>query len=303
MPTPEKIYMNKQSVNDAPLSSSGQAFYNWYLKNDRDDRRRFNIMEDMDEFTDLYTQDEIIKDKQWAQEQNFRQNRKDFTERAEIAEYVMKIFARDSEWFGDDSIIAPTSKYDDYKNGTDFVVEWENPETGERDIALAVDVTVTSTRSVLQDKLNKTKKGLENGTLTKIKYFNSEIYGSHEKLSLTPRVIIVFNKNDLDSLCEELVNYTKNTTDSTFFNQTRDHYMSLFVLKTTKTQLEEQLGYIGNLELVKQNPGLYSDAKHSIQRTLEKVSQELKKKEKSLSEEKVQQAYNILEKVNFSNML
>jgi hypothetical protein len=300
MATPEEQYAQKRTVYTKPLTPSAQVFYKWYLKNDIEDRRKYKEMEDMDAFVNLYTQNEITQDKQWVKKQGQKYNQKDFTERAEIAEYIIKTFARDSEWFGQESIVSETSKYDDRKNGTDFVIEWENSETEERDCALAVDVTVTSERSVLYDKIAKTKRGIKNGTLTSIKYFNSEISGATENLSLIPRVIIVFDKDNLDLLSEELITYTKG---SNFYNQTRDHYMSLFVLKTSKQQLEKQLEYLQDEKMLAKDPSLYDAAQKSIQQILERVSQALDKKEKSLSEEKIQQAYDALEKIDFSSML
>ena len=301
MITPEGSLIQKRTADNTTLPPSAQAFYDWYLSNEKDRQRRQEsiALTDMDNFKDLYPESEINNDKNEVRNLRNKVNQKDFTQYAEIAEHITRTFATDNLWFGEDSVITETLEYDDRKNGTDFVIEWEDPKTSARTGVLAIDVTVTNRRDVLVNKLMKTKQSLEDGTLTNIKYFNSGLNGDNEHLHLTPRVIIAFDKNNLDSLCKELIVYTENTNS---YNKVKNPYMSLFVLKTSEIQLNKQLTYLKDLGISRGNPQKYEAAENAVQQTLDLLSKELEQKEKSLSKENLQQAYVLLEKLTFPDV-
>lgn len=162
MITPEDEYARNRTMDgNVVLSKSEQAFYTWYVQNNQEAKKSELAMTDMDAFDDLYPKSEIIADKNWVQKEKLKDNQKDFTRRAEIAEHITKTFADGSEWFGEDALISETLAYDDRKQGTDFIVEWDNSETGERDCMLAIDITTTSNRATLEKKLNKSRGAIK----------------------------------------------------------------------------------------------------------------------------------------------
>jgi len=291
MATAEDTYINKRTIDNTPLSSSAQAFYNWYIKNNREDRQKQMQLTDMDEFSDLFRESKIIEDKNWVRNKRFKDKR-DFTQHAEIAEYMIKTLGDDAEWFGEDSIIGETLEYDDRKNYADFVVEWDNSETGERDCALAVDITTSSVRSTVKGKIDKMGAEIQSGKLTEIKYFESQLSGDHETLSLIPRVVIVFDKEALNKICDDLVQHSENIID---YKGVYNDIMSLFILKTSYEQLKKQLSYITDLEnTTNASPQKYTEVKESINKTFTRIKRELKAKEEGLSDEVTQQAYSLL---------
>ena len=292
MLTAEDVYINKRTTDDTTLSPSAQAFYNWYIKNNREDRQKQMQLTDMDEFSDIFRESEIIEDKNWVRNQRLKDNQKDFTQHAEIAEYMMKILGDDAEWFGKDSIIGETLEYDDRKNHADFVVEWDNSETGERDCALAIDITTSSARSTVKEKIDKMGAEIQSGKLTEIKYFESQLSGDHETLSLIPRVVIVFDKEALNKICDDLVQHSENIID---YKGVYNDIMSLFILKTSYEQLKKQLSYITDLEnTTNASPQKYTEVNESINKTFTRIKRELEAKEKDLSDEVTQQAYLLL---------
>jgi hypothetical protein len=66
-----------------------------------------------------------------------------------------------------------TSKFDDIVNGVDGVIEFldNEEESSQEHIALSFDVVFSSDEQRVIHKLNRTKKEIENGKLTEVKYF------------------------------------------------------------------------------------------------------------------------------------
>lgn len=106
---------------------------------------------------------------------------KDHTHRAEIAEYIIKTFANDSGWFGEDAAISETLEYDDRKNHTDFVVEWGNESGEEVDCELAIDCTVSEYDDVLKKKTGYIMKDIDRKKLTTIGYRDSKFNNRSRK--------------------------------------------------------------------------------------------------------------------------
>lgn len=130
---------------------------------------------DLKKFAEIYSQNEIERDLGYVRkrEAQFSQQEQVTEKKSQILEAIITSRAELDNWFGEDSFVVKTSRFDDIANGVDVVLELVN-ENGVRQLALAVDVTVSKESGVVGQKLLSIKRELENGQLAGVKYFKSE---------------------------------------------------------------------------------------------------------------------------------
>lgn len=107
---------------------------------------------------------------------------------ADIFEALVLWNGEQNEWFGPHAQTLKTTKYDDYVNGVDMVIEFhDEAERRISHLGLAVDVTFTTDTTKKFDRL---RKQIEDGELAHVDYFHSEAMGLHGALSDLPEVVI-----------------------------------------------------------------------------------------------------------------
>ena len=154
-----------------------------------------------------------------------------------------------ADWF--EASVFRTTRYDDFLNGVDLVLEWDQGEENEP-LRLAVDVTTATSPEALDGKLAKLKYG------STVKYFESDVAlgedGAPEQMSLSglPTVILGFEREYLSTLAKEAVDHrtTRKSTDEygrpVSLPDVRrdafgDHPMGLVLLEQAKAQLGLQV--------------------------------------------------------------
>ncbi|OGM99752.1 MAG: hypothetical protein A2817_00860 [Candidatus Yanofskybacteria bacterium RIFCSPHIGHO2_01_FULL_39_8b] len=117
--------------------------------------------------------------------------------RGEILEALLAEGIKHAKWLGPDTEPIIASRYDDIKNGVDFVLEiLENQKFG----YLALNVDVTSSIVQIGNNLEEVKKKIISGDLTEIKYFQSKRSGITGKKDTIPKVVIGIDSNALKEL-------------------------------------------------------------------------------------------------------
>lgn len=86
------------------------------------------------------------------------------------------------------SLVWKTSKYDDYVNGIDFIVETQN-----REFTLAADITFSHTQS-LEKKLSRIQEKIQKGELPEITFYQST---NTEQKAILPHVILAVEKDKI----------------------------------------------------------------------------------------------------------
>lgn len=86
------------------------------------------------------------------------------------------------------SLVWKTSKYDDYVNGVDFIIETQN-----REFSLATDITFSHTQS-LEKKLQRIKEKINKGELPEITFYDST---NGDKNIILPHVILAVEKDQI----------------------------------------------------------------------------------------------------------
>jgi hypothetical protein len=118
---------------------------------------------------------------------------------AKVFEVIINEQIELSNWLGDSAMTQKVSKYDDYKHGVDTVVEFDD-EDGFSHLALAIDVTSSHE---LARKFDRIKKEIDQGVLTRIKYFVSEGLSFKGEKGNIPRVVIGADRKLILDLMEK----------------------------------------------------------------------------------------------------
>lgn len=157
----------------------------------------------MDDFSNLYGSDvvEVDKKKVEEKEKTFSKDLRDVNhrvqkERADIFEAIIFNEGGKSTWFGEKSSIILPTKFDDYFNGADSLIEVER-QGGVSVSAISLDVTYT--RDVLS-KINSVVGRLRDGTLSKVKYYQSVLSDIRGEIRNIPHFVIGVDGSTLDEL-------------------------------------------------------------------------------------------------------
>lgn len=142
-----------------------------------------------EDFLDVYDEEKIEADNQYVEERE-----KDFdkeTKNSIRLAYCIMDGIESYNWFGQDCMLVQTSRYDDIKNGMDFVLCFTQ-ENGPA-IKIGVDVTVSEDIETLRRKREATKSRIRRGVSHEIEYFNLDSEDEKKGRITVPRVIIGTN--------------------------------------------------------------------------------------------------------------
>jgi len=203
--------------------------------------------------------DEVDKDKARTRE---KESRPDFEkggflkEEAEVFEGIILQEGEMSEWFGPGVETFKASKFDDYFNGTDIILEVEEGESASH-FALGVDVTFT-VGDRLGEKVDRIISNIEDGKLTTVKYFHSEQFEG--RLKNTPHLVIGIERKNVERLADRWLNGSR--------KEMADHKVQYVILEEMRMQLEVFMRYAESMNkdnLVK----AYEKALRTINRIIE----------------------------------
>lgn len=265
--SPEKAFFEKYTLPEEPLCQRELLVYSKYVPEYKKEEPK------MDDFTDVYLEEEIRKDKEWLQKAKEKHLAK--TGRAHLLEVILAKQIKLANWFGKNCFIVQTSEYDDVINHTDLVIELKK---GKKITRLAVDVTTSENKWILDKKRDYIKEEIDQGRLTTLKYFSSKINPSlRGKIEMIPRVIIGTNKEGVKEI-SELVAGTieKSPTRKQSKRELTNFYAQIEFLEEAKAQLEYFIKY-GEKKYSSDNPVVYQQRE-----ALEAVSEILENKKRSL---------------------
>lgn len=159
------------------------------------------------DFSDIYSPEEIQKDMELIQEikERFKQNETPegarFKRISDVFEGVVAEQAEQNAWFGKNVTFYHTSEYDDLVNGVDGVAEFyeEDRETSQH-TALSFDVVFSADAQRIFDKLERTRKMIDNGELTEVKYFEDE--EGNRKTIKAPRIVLGSRLSSAENLID-----------------------------------------------------------------------------------------------------
>lgn len=153
---------------------------------------------DMHDFTELYGEENVNRDLAKVAKKEQRLTVDTQTIHAEVLEAMLYEQISSGNWFGETATAIKTSKYDDYFNGSDLVLEIEEATRSLSHLSLSVDVTFGTMTE--EKKFSAIKANIDNEVLGRIKYFHSEKGGFRGELSKVPQVVIGIDKEMLITL-------------------------------------------------------------------------------------------------------
>lgn len=225
----------------------------------------------LDDFiNDPYEASEIERDKK--EEQRLEKIFDKATPRGKLFEAIVATKSEAVKWFGENTKVVVLSKFDDYINGGDIMLEMQNDKN--EIVRIMVDLTTSIQESEATDKIKKTYKLIESGKLSEAKYFKSKVDATKGKINPSARVIIGISPDSLGELCGE-------------FNQTEKqekNYVQLMFLDEMMNQL------INMAETAKAKHGAEHKVTQELEKALKLVKDLLIKKESLRTHEYEQKA-------------
>ncbi len=147
---------------------------------------------------------------------------------ADIFEALVLDCGELNNWFGDNAFTIKTSRFDDYVNGMDMVLEFRGEEEGSASfLGVAADVTFTSDTT---KKFDRIRDHIDKGELGKVKYFRSEHMNIDGQLSKLPEVVIGASKKTVMELANLWLEKNQ--------EELAKHYAQIMVLRQMREQLE-----------------------------------------------------------------
>ncbi len=152
----------------------------------------------MHDFTELYGGENVARDMLRVDKKEQRLTADTQAIHAEVLEAILYEQIGNGKWFGEHATAIKTSKYDDYFNGSDLILEIEESARTLSHLSLSVDVTFGTTTE--EKKFAWIKENIDDESLGRIKYFHSERGGFRGELSKVPQVVIGVDKELLIKL-------------------------------------------------------------------------------------------------------
>ncbi len=133
--------------------------------------------------------------------------------RAKISEALLPNLI-ENYWIPEKFYFTETSEFDDWVNGVDNIIEFEEkPEKG-----AVVDFTTAVDREKIRDKVEKIHKKIEEGTLFEIKYFKSQKEPTqYSHLKMVPAIIIGIDPSLLGELCDLYLKKEREKIENHYF--------------------------------------------------------------------------------------
>lgn len=228
---------------------------------------------DIEEFRDMYDDKKIEKDKAEVERlkkifENEQGESKELKKLATIFEIIINENLELSDWMGPEAQTITTTDYDDFINGIDTLVEFNDEEKANHHMGLAIDATFSVN---LEEKFEKIKNNIDKGKLATVEYFKSSDDTFKGRLSHVPRVVIGVEKNKVEELID-LWNTGKK-------KKLGEHPVQFHILGIVKMQLEAFLSYSKSI-----GDDFVSDKFNKVLNLIDKIYEE-KGAEEKLDEE------------------
>lgn len=198
---------------------------------------------ELDIFEDVYSKDEIRIDKKKVMEA--KRKHKEATERSAFLEAVLAKHLEKSEWIGAGVVVSSASKYDDFFNGVDMVVEFDIFEKGEDSLKLSLDVTTGQTAAACYDKIAGIKNKItKEGELSSLKYFVSSESTENSykgKVEMVPKVIVGTDIEGVKDIAKYIEKLLESKSGSN--REMAKHNLQIEIIEEIIAQLKEYIRF------------------------------------------------------------
>ncbi len=155
---------------------------------------------DMNEFVGFYNEKKLAQHFAIVEKKEKNFSYEPHNVYSEVLEAIIYDQIQNGPWFGENTKAIKTSRYDDYENGSDIILELQDTAKGLYNLSLSIDVTFGTTTET--KKFLKIKENIDNGTLGEISYFKSARANFRGEISQVPQVVIGIEKDLLVKLAD-----------------------------------------------------------------------------------------------------
>ncbi|MDD3284649.1 MAG: hypothetical protein PHZ07_03590 [Patescibacteria group bacterium] len=255
-------------------------------------------------FIEKYGKDDVENDEKYVLflEKEFKEKNDDTAIRNKKIATILEAFlynqTEQNLIFGMDVHTIATSKYDDYQNGVDTVLEMDVEENDEYEhLAIAYDATLTSDIDHLNRKINSIKRDIKLGKMTTVKYFKSE-NSDETSLENIPKLIIGMDMHNL----EYVAKLWKDTSNEVRGSNQKilDHPFRFIVIDEILMQLEYFMNYansVGQIEIAeefKKLLGFFQKIDKDLSPLRKKIMSDFENKEKYNNDKVLQNLKEIM---------
>lgn len=153
-----------------------------------------------DDFEDVYGRAEIATDKKYVEERE-KEFEKESREATRLYYSTMDSIETHN-WFGQDCMVVPASRYDDIKNGVDFVLCFTQEEGPS--VKMGIDITASEDKIELSNKLEASSARLRHGEPPRAKYFQLDQESEPRGQIELPRLVVGANKENINLLFKDI---------------------------------------------------------------------------------------------------
>jgi hypothetical protein len=195
----------------------------------------------IDEFDGFYDEKKLALHRSMVAKKEARFDHEKHKEYADVLEAVIFDQCGNGTWFGEQTRAIKTSKFDDYINGSDLILEIEDTARALTHLSLSVDVTFGTTTEA--GKFARIKENIDSGTLGRIDYFRSSYSTIRGEMTHVPQVVIGVEKDTV----VKLANLWMDKNEHTELAKTLDeHPIRRLILTEILLQLYAFKGYAAN---------------------------------------------------------
>lgn len=199
------------------------------------------------DFADLYGADVIEEDKRRLHEREMeiddlfradaRGHEVESKNTLELASVFEAVMVSRSSWFGmpTNTRTYATTKFDNVFHGVDAIVEKVSPGQGSTELGLGIDMTFGKNIEVIKRKIEKIKRHIDQGELTRVKYFKSKQRAMRGELSELPLVVV----GSTADTARELTNLFARREDA----KLEEHQVQFQIMEEIIIQCEYFAGY------------------------------------------------------------
>lgn len=209
------------------------------------DRARETLAEcdvDLKQFKGVYSDDVIQRDMAEVTRLESVFEQSPIKKYGDIFEAIVFEHGEQSNWFGESSQVVKTSRYDDYINKIDLIVESRDESGMFSQLALGVDVTFGS--QDLSKKFNAIRDGIDQGRLGSVKYFLADRPNGQQfagPLNNIPHIVAGIEVDRVTELGRLWVDPKKK-------KELAVHPIQMTILEEAALQLEAFAAYAGRSE-------------------------------------------------------
>ncbi|MFZ2253060.1 MAG: hypothetical protein WAW13_02685 [Minisyncoccia bacterium] len=188
-------------------------------------------------FIDLYGESNVARDLQTVTRLKAGFERDEAKHMAEVLEAIIYEQITQSEWLGPNAETIRPSEYDDFVNGVDLIVEFDDTESS-RHLALGVDITFGS--DTMRKKFTRIRNEIHEDKLAEVKYFES--HGFKGSLKQLPRVVIGVEIDTIVELAGLWIHGSK--------KELATHFIKNIISEEIERQLRTFLAYARSINSV-----------------------------------------------------